>query len=129
MNPERPATFDEFYRLYLDQHRHPATRAFHLAAKVLMAGALAVAVLQPSWLALLAAPFLGVLPCWLGHLLFDRNQPTSWTRPSSSLLGTLRRKLRLGGRDDGGGRAWWSFVADLRMCAAMLGFGADPLQR
>lgn len=127
--PAPPANFDEFYRLYLDQHRHPATRALHLLAKFLMVGALVFAAVRSSWIALLLAPLLAVLPCWLGHLLFDRNRPTSWTRPASSLLGTIGRVLGLGKGDGGGGRAFWSFAADLRMCAAMLGLRSGAAQR
>lgn len=121
-----PPTFEEFYVAYLAQHRHPANRALHLFAKFAMAALLVVAIVDRNWLALAAVPFAGVLPCWLGHLLVERNRPTSWTRPAASLLGTLRAKLTLHRHAAGGGRAYWSFASDLRMCAAMLGVGSDP---
>jgi len=120
-----PLTFDEFYVAYLAQHRRPANRALHLLAKFAMVALLVVAVAERSWLALVAMPFAGVLPCWLGHLLVEHNRPTSWTRPAASLLGTLRAKFMFG-RGAGAGRPYWSFVADLRMCASMLGLGSEP---
>ncbi len=79
---------------------------------------------EPLWL--LALPVAAVAPCWLGHFLFEGNRPTSWTRPAASLLGALRAPFE---RHDGAvsaprsERRYWSFLADLRMCAAMVGLG------
>ena len=98
-------------------------RALHLFAKTAALGALAAALALRSptgrIAALIAAPLLLVAPCWLGHLLFERNRPTSRTRPSSSLLGSLTLSLSSGAR--GSGRPWFSLLADLRMCLGMLG--------
>jgi hypothetical protein len=135
---EREPAFPEFYAEYLAHHRHPANRALHLAAKLLALGAVAVAGAVHSPLPLLAAPALAVAPCWLGHLLFEHNRPVSWTRPSTSLLGTLwgslgMARLARSARSapapaDGavrrsrraGWRGYYSFLADLRMCGEML---------
>jgi hypothetical protein len=140
-------TFSEFYAGYLAHHRQPVNRALHLAAKLLAIAGLAAAAYERSVLLLLAVPVLAVAPCWLGHLLFEGDRPVSWTQPSASLLGTLggilgigignlggigKRRGRLrGGPDPGhpsgarpprppGGRPYYSFAADLRMCGAML---------
>ena len=121
----QPPSFDAFYVNYLAQHRHPANRALHLFAKFAMAALIVVAVVDRSWLALVGVPFVGVLPCWLGHLLVEHNRPTSWTRPAASLLGALRAKLAFRRATDSG-RPYWSFLADLRMCSSMLGFGSQP---
>ena len=105
-------TFGEFYTAYLAEHQHPANRALHLLAKVAMLAALGLAAIGSSLAALLLAPVLGVLPCWLGHFVFEHNRPTAWSRPAASLLGSLTRA----GARSGEGRPWYSFVADLRMC-------------
>jgi len=135
--------FTEFYAAYLEDHRHPANRALHLLAKLLAIAGIAAAVYRRSLLWLLAVPVLAVAPCWIGHLLFERNRPVSWTQPSASLLGTLfgwRRWLRRPAPGQppplapapppppraaraaraGAGRAYFSLLADLRMCAGML---------
>jgi hypothetical protein len=124
--------FAEFYAAYLADHRHPANRALHLLAKLLAIAGIAAAVYQRSILWLLAVPVLAVAPCWIGHLLFEGNRPVSWTQPSASLLGTLfgwRRWLRRPAPGQpppprapraAAGRAYFSFLADLRMCADML---------
>lgn len=109
-------SFDAFYADYLREHRHPANRALHLVAKIAMVFAVVAALRTRSLALLLLVPVLGVAPCWLGHWLFEGNRPTSRTRPGASLLGTL---LMRGGRS-GGGRPYYSFAADLRMCAAMV---------
>jgi|GEM_PF-4751949 len=143
-------TFSDFYADYLAHHRHPLNRALHLAAKLLAIAGLAAAVHERSALLLLAVPVLAVAPCWLGHLLFEGNRPVSWSQPSASLLGAIcgicslrgirgiasrrdrrrrrhRRELPAPGRPSfatpprpAGGRPYYSFAADLRMCGAML---------
>jgi hypothetical protein len=138
-------TFAEFYAAYLTHHRHPLNRALHLLAKLLAAASLLVAVRERSVLLLLAAPALAVAPCWLGHLWFEGNRPVSWERPSASLLGALAAGARrlaapalrfasrrpacprpTSGANPPGeaaaptARAYYSFLADLRMCGEML---------
>ncbi len=101
-------------------------RALHLAAKLAMLALVGLAAYRREPLWLLAVPVAAVAPCWLGHFFFEGNRPTSWTRPAASLLGALRapfeapRRARSGARHE---RRYWSFLADLRMCAGMLGWG------
>jgi hypothetical protein len=119
-------SFSEFYAGYLAHHRHPANRALHLLAKLLAIGCVVAAAYEHSLLMLLAAPVLAVTPCWLGHLWFEGNRPVSWHQPAASLLGTLGALCgigRRGGAPTGGsgtGRAYYSLLADLRMCGEML---------
>jgi hypothetical protein len=84
-----PTAFADFYVTYLAAHRHPANRALHLFAKVAMIAQLGIAAVEHSVLALLAAPLLGILPCWIGHWLFERNGAAALTYPSSSVVGSL----------------------------------------
>ncbi|HVR09027.1 MAG TPA: Mpo1-like protein [Thermoanaerobaculia bacterium] len=140
--PRGDPSFSEFYAGYLAHHRHPANRALHLLAKLLAAGCVAAAAYERSLLMLLAAPVLAVTPCWLGHLWFEGNRPVSWHQPAASLLGTLgawcgigRGRGRGGRAESGGdgeatggsgaGRAYYSLLADLRMCGEMLA-GRNP---
>ena len=119
------ATFDEFYAAYLAAHRSRANRLLHLSAKLLVIAVLTLAIWRRNPLWLLAAPVAAVAPCWLGHLLLEGNRPTSWTRPAASLLGSLKQLFephRHAG-EPRAGRAYYSVLADLRMCAAMVGLG------
>ena len=113
--------FETFYEAYLRQHRHPVNRALHLVAKFAMLAALAAAIMRGSFALLVAAPFLGVVPCWLGHLV-EGNRPTAFSLPSASLLGSLGKGL-MGKRNPAQGRPYYSFLADLRMCQDMLRAG------
>ena len=121
---DRPESFATFYAGYLAEHRHAANRLLHLLAKVAAIAAVGVAAWQGSVLALLVSPVLAVAPCWLGHLLFERNRPTAWSRPSASMLGyvvgrlTGRSAARRG--DSRPGRPYYSVLADLTMCRDML---------
>jgi hypothetical protein len=103
-----------------------------MLAKLLVVASLLAAVRGRSVALLLATPALAVAPCWLGHLLFERNRPVSWERPSASLLGALAGGVRrLARRRQAGarpapppasrtGRAYYSLLADLRMCGETL---------
>ena len=120
---DRRESFATFYAAYLAEHRHPANRLLHLAAKLAASAALGVAVWQRSVLAVAATPVLAVAPCWVGHLVFERNRPTAWSRPSASLLGWAVRRItgRSPGRGDSRrGRPYFSLLADLTMCRDML---------
>lgn len=121
MSPRR-LSFAEFYAAYRGEHRHPANRALHLLAKVGIVGAIGVAVVTTSVLPLLAVPVVAVAPCWLGHVLFERNRPTAWTRPSASILGSVARLAgtRAVSERSRRGRPWYSFAADLVMCRETL---------
>ena len=120
MTASSPLTFEEFYAAYLLAHRHPANRALHLLAKVLMVAAAVVGVAVNSLAALLLVPIAAVAPCWLGHWLFEQNRPTAFTRPGASVLGALAERMQ-GRTASSSGRPWYSFAADVRMCGEMLG--------
>lgn len=116
--------FAEFYAAYLLQHRHPLNRALHLLAKLAMAAALVTAWLRGSLVLVAAVPFLGVLPCWLGHLI-EGTRPTVRSRPSASLLGFLAAVVR-GRRDRAQGRPYYSLLADFKMCGEMVRAAFSP---
>lgn len=80
-------SFREFYPAYLAEHRQPATRRLHVIGTGLVLLFLATAIWTGHWLWLLAAPVVGYGFAWLGHLLFERNRPTTFRHPLYSLAG------------------------------------------
>jgi hypothetical protein len=87
MKPSRFASFREFYPYYLQQHSNRTSRRLHVAGTLLALAVAIGAIASAHWEWLLLAPFLGYLPAWLGHLLFERNSPATFRYPLYSLRG------------------------------------------
>jgi len=87
---KRCTTYNEFWPRYLAAHAHPGTRALHYGgtavAFVLAVGAAAF----NRWEPLAAAPMAGYGLSWLGHALFERNVPATFTHPLWSLGSGVR---------------------------------------
>ena len=85
--PPAYATFAEFYPYYLREHRNPTCRRLHVvgSALVLVMLAYAIAFRRPGLL--LALPFIGYGFAWVGHFVFEKNRPATFTYPLYSLMG------------------------------------------
>lgn len=90
MRESHPAfqSFEQFWPYYVSQHRNPTSRALHVVGTSLALGCLAVAPVLPP--ALLAAPVVGYGFAWIGHGLFEKNKPATFTYPTWSLRGDFR---------------------------------------
>lgn len=96
-------SFAAFYPFYLSQHRHPMTRALHVAGLILVFSSLTFAVAARQGWFLALVPILGYGPAWFGHFFFEKNRPATFQYPFYSLLGdfvmfkdtVLRKKLFL----------------------------------
>lgn len=86
----RFASFEEFWRYYLQEHSRPETRAMHMIGTT--AGIMGVA----AWLKTGQAKYLiaGVAgsygSAWLGHLAYQRNMPAAFANPLWSLEADIR---------------------------------------
>ena len=103
-------SWESFRTSYDAAHRHPVNRAIHHASHAAVLGGVVASVLgHPG---VLAAAVLGAFPVnWLGHWVFERNQPaflvagdtrggaaTAWRKAAVALGGvawTLESALRL----------------------------------
>lgn len=81
------ASFREFYPFYLDEHRHPVSRRLHFLGScgVLVLAAVAGATGNAWWL--LAALACGYGCAWVGHFVFEKNRPATFTHPLYSFMG------------------------------------------
>jgi hypothetical protein len=78
-------SFEEFWPRYLDAHRDPRTRLFHVAGT--LAGTALVltgAATRKPWIAL-AGLAAGYGPAWFSHAFFERNRPETFRAPIASL--------------------------------------------
>src|SRR5712692_8067481 len=94
----RLSSYEEFWPFYVSQHRHPVNRVLHVCGTTLVIAGLAAALFaSPLWL--LAVPFAGYGFAWIGHFVFEKNQPATFSYPLWSLRGDFRMyRLTLLGR-------------------------------
>ncbi len=85
----RFATFAEFWPYYLTEHSRFACRVLHYIGTIgSLAGLVLGIVVSPWWL--LAIPFLGYGPAWIGHFFIEKNKPATFDYPLWSLLADYR---------------------------------------
>ena len=88
-HPHRFARFAEFYPYYLSEHADRTCRRLHFVGTALALGLLLVALFSGQWLMLLAVPVAGYAFAWIGHLVFEKNRPATFSHPWYSLMGDL----------------------------------------
>ena len=89
--PETPSqryqSFADFYPYYLREHRDPTCRRLHVIGSALVLVCLAAAIaLREPWL-LIGLPIIGYGFAWVGHYVFEKNRPATFTYPLYSLMG------------------------------------------
>jgi hypothetical protein len=91
-------SFEQFWPFYVSQHLDPRNRTLHIVGTT---GVLACLALGVFWtpLAFLACPVMGYGFAWIGHYVFEHNQPATFEYPVWSLRGDFRMyRLTLWGR-------------------------------
>jgi hypothetical protein len=93
MSPtDKPETYEEFWPYYVSQHMDPTCRKLHFVGTGLALWNVAISPLFPP--ALLAAPVAGYGLAWIGHFVFEKNEPASWMG-RRELVWSLRSDLRM----------------------------------
>jgi hypothetical protein len=81
----RYASFAEFYPYYLSEHSNRTCRRLHFVGTTLVLIVVAAAlVARTPWL-LLLAPVAGYGFAWVGHFVFEKNRPATFSHPFYSL--------------------------------------------
>jgi hypothetical protein len=95
---DRFASFAEFYPFYLGEHRNRACRRLHFVGTLLVLALAGTAVVLGEWRLLLALPVAGYGFAWVGHFVFEKNRPATFSHPWYSLIGdfALFRDILLG---------------------------------
>lgn len=101
MAEKKYKTFKEFYPFYLSQHKHKTCRALHVIGSTLIIILIIYAISTQQYLLLLAIPVLGYGFAWVGHFVFEKNIPATFTYPLYSFMGdwvmwwqTITRQLK-----------------------------------
>ena len=80
-------TFKEFYPFYLSQHDDPVCRKLHFIGSWLVLAILAAAIISTNYWLLLGLPIAGYGFAWVGHFVYEKNKPATFTYPFYSLMG------------------------------------------
>ena len=84
---QRYASFAEFYPFYLSEHGNRTCRRLHFIGSLVVLGLLASAAITRIWWLLLLMPVAGYGFAWVGHFVFEKNRPATFTYPLYSLAG------------------------------------------
>lgn len=80
-------SFQEFYPFYLSQHADVVCRRLHVLGSLLVLVALAVVVVSGQWAYLVGVPVIGYAFAWVGHFVFEKNKPATFSHPIYSFMG------------------------------------------
>lgn len=80
-------SFQEFYPFYLTQHQNTVCRFLHFVGTFCMLSTLLVMLVIKEWNLLILLPFIGYGFAWIGHFVFEKNRPATFTYPFYSLQG------------------------------------------
>ena len=80
-------TFAQFYPFYLGEHNNRTCRRLHFVGSSLALVCLALAVLRGQPQFILLGLLCGYGFAWVGHFVFEKNQPASFKRPLFSFMG------------------------------------------
>ncbi|GGQ01141.1 DUF962 domain-containing protein [Shewanella ulleungensis] len=85
MQPKRYTSFAEFYPFYLSQHQDPVCRRLHYIGSSIIVVIIISTMINQHWWQLLLLPVVGYGFAWLGHFMFEKNRPATFTYPLYSL--------------------------------------------
>lgn len=80
-------SFAEFYPFYLSEHSNKTCRRLHFVGSWGVLALLAFVIYSQQWVWLFAIPVLGYGFAWVGHFIFEKNRPATFTYPFYSFWG------------------------------------------
>ncbi|HCM48385.1 MAG TPA: DUF962 domain-containing protein [Colwellia sp.] len=84
---KRYKKFADFYPFYLSQHTNLICRRLHFVGSSLIISLFFYVVVFGGLYLLLIIPFIGYGFAWVGHFIFEKNRPATFTYPLYSLIG------------------------------------------
>ena len=98
MSAQRFASFHDFYPFYLREHSSRVSRRLHVIGSLLALMLALAALVMQEWVLLWGVPVAGYAFAWIGHFVFEKNQPATFRHPLYSLRGdfTMLRDVLIG---------------------------------
>lgn len=84
---KRYASFAEFYPFYLSEHANQTCRRLHFVGTSLGLACLVTALVTLNAWWLLVGVLVGYAFAWVGHFVFEKNRPATFTYPLWSFMG------------------------------------------
>jgi hypothetical protein len=78
-------TLRDFYPFYLTEHQDFTCRTLHFVGTSGFLFLLFYAIFSQTWWLLALAPVSGYGFAWIGHFVFEKNRPATFTYPAFSL--------------------------------------------
>jgi len=98
----RYANFRDFYSFYLSEHSDRNCRRMHFIGSTLVIAVTVLAIARHDARWLWFAPLFGYGFAWIGHFVFEKNRPATFSHPLYSFAGDwvmyadiLRGRVRL----------------------------------
>lgn len=88
-------TFKAFYPFYLSQHNNKYCRLMHFIGTSLVISLFVGSFIVQDFKLLLYIPFAGYSFAWIGHFIFEKNRPATFTYPLFSLMGDFKMYFEL----------------------------------
>lgn len=79
--------FQDFYPFYLSQHENRTCRTLHVIGSLSGLSVATYGVVTGTWWMLLPALVLAYGFAWVGHFVFEKNVPATFTYPLYSFMG------------------------------------------
>ena len=82
---KRITDYNEFYKYYLKEHSNAICRLLHIIGTTIVLALLLTSIIHqnPYWL--IFVPLSGYGFAWIGHFVFEKNQPATFKYPLWSL--------------------------------------------
>ena len=80
-------SFEDFYPYYLSEHRNGVCRLLHTVGSLIVLALLGSAIATRNPWLLLYCPLVGYGFAWIGHFVFEKIRPATFTYPLWSLRG------------------------------------------
>lgn len=83
-------SFEEFWPFYLSQHSHPTSRYLHIIGTTTGVAIFANGLLHLRWRPIFPALIVAYGCAWIGHFVFEKNRPATFTYPKWSFMADFR---------------------------------------